>query len=250
MSAGKIIEPNVPTSAAAFVTTHWSVVLAAGEQPSPQSHEALNKLCQTYWYPVYSYVRRSGQSPHDAQEATQGFFVHLLEKELFARADRQRGRFRSFLLGALKNFLKDERAKANASKRGGGKPVVSLDELAAEERYRHEPATTLDPETIFERRWAITLLDRVLSRLEAEFTANGKSHVFERLSVYLLEKTAPVSYAEAGAVLNMNEGAVKTAVCRLREDYRRIFYEEIAHTVADAREIDDEVRHLFAVIQA
>ena len=238
----------VPASAAQFTTTHWSVVLAAGNTSSPDSSQALASLCQTYWYPLYACVRRLGRSPHDAQDLTQAFFARVLERSLVKEADPARGRFRSFLLTSLKNFLADEWDKAQAQKRGGGQPSFSWDEPSAETRYELEPAHEINAEKLFERRWALTLLEQALKRLEAEYAALGKQRLFDELHIVLLGEKGSLTYAEVGARLAMTEGTVKVAAHRLRRRYRELVRAEIAHTVASPGEIDDEIRHLFAAL--
>ncbi|MBM3878507.1 MAG: sigma-70 family RNA polymerase sigma factor [Verrucomicrobia bacterium] len=231
-----------------FATTHWSVVLAAGDRTSPQATEALEKLCRTYWYPLYAYVRRRGYGHDDAQDLTQAFLFQLLQRRSFARADRSRGRLRSFLLGGLYYFLADEHERANAGKRGGRQPVLSFDALAAHERYGLEPVDQRSPDRLFERQWALTVLDRVLARLEGEFREAGKADLFQRLREFLVAGTADETYADAAAGLGMSRDAVKKAVHRLRRRYHELFCEEIAQTVADPAEVEDELRHLCAVM--
>lgn len=231
-----------------FATTHWSVVLAAGRTNTPQSIEALQKLCCTYWYPLYAFIRRKGNGPPDAQDLTQAFFARLLEKNYVAQADRERGRFRTFLLAALTHFLADEWDKARRLKRGGHRKMISFDAASAEERYRLEPIDQLDAARLYERRWVTTLFDQVLARLEQEFRDAGKGELFDGLKSSLLaEDTAP-GYAQRGARLGLKEDAVKQAVHRMRRRYRELFREEIAQTVADPGEVDDELKHLFAVL--
>ncbi|MEK7675189.1 MAG: sigma-70 family RNA polymerase sigma factor [Verrucomicrobiota bacterium] len=233
---------------ATFATTHWSVVLAAQAAHTPQAAKALEKLCRTYWYPLYAYVRREGSSALDAQDLTQEFFARLLEKNYLGQVAREKGKFRSFLLAALRHFLADQRDRARAVKRGGGADCISLDAQTAEERYRLEPADELNPEKIYERRWAMTLLDQVLRHLEAEFAATGKRPLFEHLKVFLLDEKGVGSYAETAARLEMTEGALRVAVHRLRQRYGELFRNEIAHTVARPDEIEEEVRHLLRVL--
>ena len=237
-----------PAIAAQFTTTHWSVVLAAGKITSPDSSIALARLCQTYWYPLYAYIRRQGRSPHDAQDLTQAFFVRLLEGNLLQQATREKGRFRSFLLTSLKNFLSDEWNKARAQKRGGGQDILSLDEQTAEGRYQLEPADETNAEKIFERRWALTLLEQVLARLEAEYATLGRGRLFDELHPLLLGEKCSLTYARIGAQLGMTEGAVKVAAHRMSRRYRELVRVEIAGTVASPGEIDDEIRHLLAVL--
>jgi RNA polymerase sigma-70 factor (ECF subfamily) len=248
MSTSEGDERNSIPRAAEFATTHWSIVLAAGAKASPEAAEALEKLCRVYWYPLYAYVRRQGHDAHEAQDLTQAFFARLLEKEYVSRARRERGRFRSYLLTALNHFLVDEWKKSTRQIRGGGQPLLSLDEQDAEARYRREPVDELDAAKIYERRWAMTLLDQVLAGLEKEFLASGKSGLFEQLQVYLLGETTAPSHAETGRRLGMTEEAVKAAVYRLRRRYRELLRLEIAQTVATSDEIEDELRHLFAVL--
>ena len=231
-----------------FVTTHWSVVLSARQKDSPDSLAALETLCVSYWYPLYAYVRRQGHSPHDAQDLTQEFFARLLEKDYLKAADREKGRFRTFLIVALKRFLANEWDRVRAQKRGGGQHLLSLDAELAEERYRIEPAEGASAEKVFERRWALTLLERSMTRLREEFVKSGKTSDFEHLKACLTAGRGEISYAEIGTALGLNEGAVRVAVHRLRKRYREIFREEIAHTVSGPEEIDAEVRYLMGVL--
>ncbi len=233
-----------------FATTHWSVVLAAGQGDTPQSAAALERLCSTYWYPLYAYVRRQGYDVADAQDLTQGFFAHILSRGFLKRASPSKGKFRSFVLGSLKYFLADEWAKLQAQKRGGGRAPVFLDAQTAEARYRLEPADLMDAEKLFERRWATALLDRVLQRLEEEFSRAGRKPDFDQLRGFLLGEKGPVTYAEIAAASQTTEGAVKVTVHRLRHRYRELFREEVAHTVEEPSEVDDEMRHLFSVLTA
>jgi len=221
-------------------------VLTAGHGSSPQAGRALEELCRAYWYPLYAYVRRRGHSPHEAEDLTQEFFARLLAKNYLAAVDREKGKFRSFLLASLKHFLANEWDRARAAKRGGGQPHLSLDIQTAETRYRSEPADDLTAEKLLDRQWALALLDQVLSRLQAEFVADGKKKQFDELKVWLTEGKGATSYAEAAAKLGTTEGAVKVAVHRLRRRYRELLREEISHTVATPAEIEEEIRHLFA----
>lgn len=234
-----------PGSAREFHTTRWSVVLAAGGDAS-RAQPALTTLCRAYWYPLYAFVRRQGVAPHDAQDLTQEFFARLLEKEWLASVQRERGRFRSWLLAAMKHFLANEWDKSRAKKRGGGIAFVSIDEMSAESRYAHEPADTTTAETLYDRRWALTLLDRVLARLREEFVAAGKLAHFEALKGALTGDRTP--YSEIATALGTTEGAVKVAVHRLRERYRDIIRAEIAETVSTPAEVEDEMRHLLAAL--
>jgi RNA polymerase sigma-70 factor (ECF subfamily) len=231
-----------------FVTTHWSLVLAARHGDSKSARAALEKLCNTYWYPLYAFVRRSGQSPHDAEDSVQGFFAVCLEKNYLDAADKEKGRFRSFLLIALKRFLAKEHDKSQARKRGGGEKPIALEGLTAEQRYALEPAEQLSADKLFERRWALTLLEKVLSRLREEQAAAGKLEAFGQLKEFLLAGGRGTPYAELAARLGMSEGAVKVAVHRLRQRYRELLEEEIANTVASQEEVEEERRYLLAVL--
>jgi len=233
---------------AQFATTHWSKVLAAGDSSAPGAKEALEGLCRTYWYPLYAFVRRQGQSPHDAQDLTQEFFAWLLESKQLRVADSERGRFRSFLLGMLKNFLSDERKRVQAQKRGGGCALISLDAALAEERYDLEPAIDLTPEIIFDRRWAWTVMEQTVARLRDEYVAAGRAELFEQLKHFQPGEEAGRSYAEVAERLGLSEGAVKSAIWRLRQRHRDLLREEIAQTVATPAEVDEEIRYLVAVL--
>lgn len=232
----------------AFVTTHWSVVLSAQDKDSPQSTEALEKLCRAYWYPLYAFVRRQGHGPHDAQDLTQEFFARLLAKNYLNSADREKGRFRSFLLVALKRFLANEWDKARAQKRGGGQPLQPLDTQFAERCYQSEHSLGLPPDVIYERRWAVTILERTLAGLRAESIAQEKLAEFEQLKKFLTADRGEIPYAEVSDALGMAEGAVRVAVHRLRRRFRELFREEIAQTVSASKDIDDEVRHLMRAL--
>jgi len=239
------------TRGAAFATTHWSVVLASADQDSPQAAAALEQLCRTYWYPLYCYIRRRGYGHEDAQDLTQGFLLRWLESKSFARADAGKGRLRSFLLAGLNHFLSDQWDHASAQKRGGGQPLLSLtDTQTADERYRLEPVDERSPEKLFERRWALTLLDQVMARSEQESREAGKAELFQRLRAFLIAGTGEESYAQVGAELGMSREAVKKAVQRLRHRYYELFREAVAHTVADPAEVEEELRYLCAVIEA
>jgi RNA polymerase sigma factor (sigma-70 family) len=232
----------------AFATTHWSVVLAAqGESPSAQ--EALAKLCRAYWWPLYGFVRRQGYTPEEAQDFTQDFFALLLERKDLDAVRREKGRLRSYLLAALKNFLAKAHRRTMAVKRGEGRPLVPLEELLARESADLEPADTLSADRIYERRWALTLLEQVLARLEEEYRVAGNAALFERLKQMLADEPDRPSQAEAARKLGMTENAVKQASYRLRERYRLLLREEIAHTVAVPDDVEDELRHFIAVLQ-
>jgi RNA polymerase sigma factor (sigma-70 family) len=231
-----------------FVTTHWSLVLSVGRSDSTHARDALEKLCRTYWPPIYAFVRRQGHSPHDAEDLTQAFFTRVLAKNYFADADRTRGRFRSFLLGSLKHFLANEWDKAKAQKRGSGQKAIPIDTANVETSCGFEPADNLTPERIFERRWALTLLDQVLRQLRKEYIRDGREKLFDQLKPTLTEASRTVRYAEIAARLETSEGAVKVAVHRLRQRYRELLRAEIADTVADPDEIKDEIGNLFAAL--
>ncbi len=224
------------------------MVLAAGRSETTNAHAALEELCRVYWYPLYAYVRRRGHSPEDAQDLTQEFFARLLEHKWVARADRQRGRFRSFLLSAMSYFLSDEWDKARAQKRGGGVTPVPLQFDTAETRYGHEPADQVTPEQTYERRWALALLEEVLRKLRLEYEEAGRTELFTALHPCLVGERAGLPYKEVAAKLDMSEGAVKSAVHRLRGRYRELLRHEIAQTVAEPGEVDEELRHLFVVL--
>ena len=226
-----------------FAATRWTMVLTAGRDESPQAARALEELCRTYWYPLYAYVRRRGYEAHEAEDLTQEFFARLLAKKYLMDVDREKGKFRSFLLASLKHFLANEWDRAQAKKRGGGHTIISLD---AETRYRQEPKDELSADKLLDRQWAIALLDQVLTCLGAEYAEAGKREVFEQLKDSLTGTRDSIPYAAIAAKLDTTEGAVKVAVHRLRQRYRKLLREEIAHTVASPAEIDDEIRHLFA----
>ncbi len=231
-----------------FTTTHWSVVLAASDSPSPGASQALESLCRAYWYPLYAYVRKKGYTMEDAQDLTQAFFARMLEKNYVAQAQSERGRFRTFLLAALNHFLADEWDKTQRLKRGGGQEVMSFEAISAEERYRMEPVEQLDAAKLYERRWVTTFFDRVLTRLREEFHHSGKAELFDQLKPSMLAEETGVSYAELGRQLGLNEDAVKQAVRRMRHRYRALFREEIAQTVDGPGEVEDELKHIFAVL--
>lgn len=226
-----------------FATTHWSVVLEAGQETTPSSQAALNALCRTYWYPLYVYVRRTGRSPEDAQDMTQAFFVRLFEKHTLARADQKRGRFRSFLLSALKHFLINEHEKAETVRRGGGRVHFSIDGVRAEERYCAEPADDLTPDTLFEKRWATTLLQQALKTLRQEYAQAGNQALFECLKEYLWgDKT--MRYAEIAKAFGMKEGSARAAALRLRRRFGQTVRALIADTVATPEEVEEELNTL------
>jgi RNA polymerase sigma factor (sigma-70 family) len=233
-----------------FSTTHWSVVLQSGQGDSLEAHEALEKLCRSYWYPLYAYVRRKGHGQHDAQDLTQEFFARLLEKKCLSLADRSRGRFRSFLLTSLQHFLVNEWAKAQTVRRGGAHRFISWDEQDAEALYLAEPTDNLAPDRIFEKRWATSLLDRVLTRLREEYAAADKSKLFEALKVFVWGERNETTYQEMAAQLRMTEGAIKVAVHRLRHRYRELLRAQVAQTVSSTAEVDEELRYLVSTVSS
>ena len=231
-----------------FTTTHWSVVLSAGHNSSPGAQEALEKLCRTYWYPLYAYVRRQGNSPEDAQDLTQEFFARFLEKQIFRQARPERGRFRSFLLTSLKHFLVNEWHRATTRKRGGGHTPVPLDTVLAERLYSREPARDLAADKLYERSWALALLELVRARLRDEYAAEGRSDRFEIVERFLPGEDSGVSFVEVARQLGMAEGTLKSDVHRFKQRYRQVLRAEIAHTVARPEDVDEELRHLLAVL--
>ena len=236
---------STPSGAGQFATTRWSVILAAGDSASTQHEPALDTLCQTYWFPLYAYLRRRGYDSHQAEDYTQGFFAGILERKGLQRADPKCGKFRSFLLASLKNFLADEWDRARAQKRGGDKKILSLDFDTAASRYDLEPADRLSPEKLFERSWALTVLTGAMDRLKAESAASDKQQLFDHLKVYLAGEKDAVSYRDVAGELDMTEGAVKVVVHRLRRRYRDLVRDEIAQTVTTEAQVDEEIRDLF-----
>lgn len=231
-----------------FATTRWSVVLAAGHGDTALARTALADLCRNYWYPLYAYARRRGSAPHDAQDLTQEFFARLLAGNWLAQADRERGRFRTFLLSAMQHFMANEWKKARAQKRGGAQPVISLDDTTAETRYQLEPAEKSTPESIFERGWALSLLNDVLARLEQEYDRDGKQEWLAALRPALTADRDAINYAAMAAKLGVSETAARVAVHRLRQRYRRMIRAAVAGTVGSPDEVDGEFQHLFRVL--
>jgi RNA polymerase sigma-70 factor (ECF subfamily) len=236
--------------AARFTTTHWSVVLAAKNPSSPDYQRALSVLCETYWFPIYAFLRRQGYSTHHAEDYTQGFFATLMEKQGLRLVDSERGRFRSYLFGALKHFLADEYDHDRAQKRGGGYEVLPMDFIYAETRYSYEPAHELSPEKLFQKSWALLLLDRALKRLREESTKAKSELLFDQLKIYLTSDRSSIPYSVMAKRLGMTEGAVRTAVHRFRVAYRRFLREEIAQTVSSQDEVEEELRDLFNAFTA
>jgi len=233
---------------AAFTTTHWSVVLEA-QGPTPAAQAALEKLCRTYWRPIYAFVRRQGTEPEEAKDRTQGFFALLLERRDLGTVRKEKGRLRSYLLTSLKHFLTNEHNRAVAIKRGEGQRLISLDQLHQGEPAGFEPANTATPEQIYERRWAMTVLNQVLARLEEEYRVADKMQLFDRMQKSFTDEPDGSSQVEIARELGMTENAVNQAFHRFRQRYRKLLREEVAHTVAVAVDIEDELRHLIAVLR-
>jgi RNA polymerase sigma-70 factor (ECF subfamily) len=231
-----------------FATTHWSLIVAARDGEAAEAQAALTALCQAYWYPLYAYIRRQGHPADRAEDLTQEFFARLLEKDFLGVLDPAKGKFRAFLLAACKHFLANERDRERTQKRGHGRLHLSLDFTDAEERYTREPGHTLTADRLFERRWALALLQGVMDRLREEHAARGKGEQFERLRGFLLGERQPGGYLGAAGDLGLSEGAVKVAVHRLRERYREALHEEIARTVHDSESVEEEIRALFAAL--
>lgn len=243
------VDPQRRERAAAtlFATTHWSVVLGAQQTHAPAAAEALETLCRTYWYPLYAYVRRRGYSADDSQDLVQGFFLRFLDKDYLADVNRAKGKFRSFLLASMKHYLANESDRVSAVKRGGRVSFLFLDDDLVEDRYRQEPATAMSPELVYERRWAIILLQRAMTMLETEYETSGRGRLFARLKDFLVERPADGAYEEAAAELHLSVSAVTSQMHRMRRRYRELVRLQVAHTVANPSEIDDEMRHLLGV---
>jgi RNA polymerase sigma-70 factor (ECF subfamily) len=235
-------------SSGRFATTHWSLVVAARDQDTPQAREALGALCQAYWYPLYAFIRRQGHAVEEAQDLTQEFFARLLEKGFLRSVNPEKGKFRSFLLSCCKHFLANERDRARAQKRGGKHVLISLDFQTAESRYAVDAGMSLAADKLFDRRWAIQLLEQVLNRLREEFVAAGKVALFERLEGQLQETRSTAKYEQLAVELGTTVGAVKVAVHRMRKRYRELLREEIARTLQDPSEVDAEIRDLFTIV--
>jgi RNA polymerase sigma factor (sigma-70 family) len=239
---------SVLAASSRFNTTHWSVVLQAGREVSPHSSAALEKLCRAYWYPLYAFIRRKGFGEADAQDLTQQFFARLLERRDFASVDPRKGKFRTFLLASLSHFLSNERDRARAAKRGGGQTPIPLDGLQPEERYRLEPVNDSSPDKLYEVRWALTVLEQALSRLRQEMADAGKSVQFDQLKAYLVEDPGAGDYAAAAERLGGSRQSVAVTVHRLRQRYREIVRAEVAQTVTTPLELEEELRHLYSVL--
>jgi RNA polymerase sigma factor (sigma-70 family) len=241
-------EDPAPAVSHRFTTTHWSVILTAQEGEDARAATALETLCRTYWYPLYAFVRRNGHGPEDAEDLTQGFFARLLEKNYLAAVDAEKGRFRSFLLTALKRFLADEWDRATAQKRGGGHPTIPLDFQTAEDRYRIEPKHELTPERLFERRWAITVLEQARTRLQEEYVAAGKGALFDQLKGFHRHDETTIAYADVAAALASPQNTVKSHVYRLRKRYQQFVREEIAQTLSNPAELEEEIRYMLTAV--
>lgn len=228
-----------------FATTHWTVVLAAGQRHTPQSDHALEELCRTYWFPLYAYVRRHGHAKADAEDLTQAFFARFLAKNYLAGLSAERGRFRAFLLAALKNFLVNEWKHASRQKRGGGARALSLDWETADTKFQVAARAEPSPDQAFDREWALALLSKVIERLQTECTADGKAKLFEQLKVFLAAGKGETAQSDMAHALGMEEGAVRVAVHRLRKRYRQLLRDEIANTLSDPAMVDEEMRALF-----
>ena len=231
-----------------FATTHWTAVLAAGRGSSPQADVALEELCRTYWYPLYAYVRRHGHAREEAEDLTQAFFARLLEKNYLEGITSDKGKFRAFLLVALKRFLANEWDRANRQKRGGGVRPLSLDWQDADHRYQINPVDTLSPDKLYDRAWAVTVLEQVITRLRDESAAEGQARLYEQLKTFLMVGKSDIPYAQAAAALELTEGAVRVAVHRLRQRYRQLLRQEIAQTLSDPAQVDEEMQALFSAI--
>jgi DNA-directed RNA polymerase specialized sigma24 family protein len=228
-----------------FATTRWTVVLAAGGGSAPQAKVALEELCRTYWYPLYAYVRRQGQTRENAEDLTQAFFARFLEKNYLEGLSSNKGKFRAFLLAALKHFLANEWDRARRQKRGSGVLPLSLDWQDAEMRYQIDPADNLSPDKLFDRAWAVTLLEKVIVRLREENVSEGKIKLFEQLKPFLMAGTGAIPYGDAAVALGLSEGAVRVAVHRLRRRYRELLREEIAQTLSEPAQAEEEIQALF-----
>lgn len=241
-------EPSARGHSTVFATTHWSVVLRAGENHSPQSTAALERLCRTYWFPLFAFIRRRGHGEEDAKDLTQQFFASLLARNDFRTVNAGKGKFRTFLLASLTHFLSNERDRAHAAKRGGGQPPISFDEMTPEQWRRYEPATHLAPDQLFDQRWAMTLLHTGLMRLEAEMQSAGKGQQFQALKPFLTDEPGAGEYAAVAQRLGGTSQSVAVAVHRLRQRYRELVRAEVAQTVASPLEVEEEMRHLLAAL--
>jgi RNA polymerase sigma factor (sigma-70 family) len=246
-------EHSTPASSAPgdiFATTHWTVVLAAGRRHTPQSDAALEELCRTYWFPLYAYVRRRGHTKEDGEDLTQAFFARLLEKNFLANLSGEKGKFRAFLLAALKHFLTNEWDKSQRQKRGGGSMHLSLDWQTADTKFQVAATNEPSPDQAFDREWALALLAKVIARLQNECAADGKAKLFEQLKVFLTTGSGETVQRETAKVLGLEEGAVRVAIHRLRKRYRILLREEISQTLSDSAQVDEEMRALFGAFSS
>jgi len=243
-------EASSESGLAQFATTHWSVVLHAGQDDSSQALAAIEKLARAYWYPLYAYVRRKGHDAHTAEDLTQEFFARVINRHSFARVDRTKGRFRSWLLGAMNHFLAHEWEKARAQKRGGGAAALPLDEAQANERYQRHLAVECAPEKLFDHQWALTILERAATRLRAGYVAEGRPEIYDRLKAFVSGEGAASSYAAVALQLGLSESAVKSAIHRMRQRFQELVREEVAQTVCSPGDLDDELRYLLEVIRS
>ena len=248
MSLPKDTEGSTCAQPDRFTTTHWSIVLSARDPASPLATEALEKLCRTYWYPIYLYLRREGEDDATAKDLTQGFFARMLERNDLAQVQREKGKFRSFLLAALKHYVADEWDKARALKRGGGHAIISFDDTTFDDRYRLEPVDAMDAEKLYERRWALTLLEHARVRVREEYLKAGKAELYDRLNALESREQNAPSYAKLAAELELTESAVKSACFRMRRRYRELVREEVANTLDNPAEVDAEITYLISVV--
>lgn len=245
---GKTDTDSIPADTNRFATTHWSVIQTAGSPDSSRYTESLKILCQTYWFPLYAYLRRRGYDRHQAEDHTQSFFVYLLEKPALSQADPQRGKFRSFLLSSLKHFVADAQDRAQAQKRGGNKRIFSLDFSDGERRYCQEPAHSESPERLLERWWALSVLNRATQRLKTEFKTTQKQALFDRLKDHLVAERGTETYKGIAAEFNMTDTAVRVTAHRLRQRFHALVREEISQTVSQSTDIDEEIQDLFTAL--
>jgi len=245
-SSAQASDTNLPRDV--FLTTRWTVVLSAGRKSSPQSDHALGELCQIYWYPLYAYVRRRGHSREDAEDLTQSFFARFLERNYLEGLSAERGRFRAFLLAAIKHFLANEWDKSQRQKRGGGVQHLSLDWQRAEDKFALEPPDVTSPDRLYDREWALALLERVILRLQEECASAGKTALFESAKGFLMMGESAIPYGQAARELSMEEGALRVAVHRLRKRYRELLRDEISQTLADPSQVSEELRSLQAAL--
>jgi DNA-directed RNA polymerase specialized sigma24 family protein len=250
MSPSARARNDFATEAMGFHTTHWTIVLGARSGDGPGAEEALASLCSTYWYPLYAFIRRQGASPHEAEDLTQGFFHRFLERNGLASVQPAAGKFRSFLLACLKNFLANERERAHAQRRGGGRPILPLDGAEAETRYSLEPADPLTPEKEFERRWAFAVIDRTIQELRREYAEGEKRALFEQLQGFLPGGQGVASRAELAASRGVTIGAIDVAIHRLRQRFGVLLREQVARTVSTEHEVEEEIRYLISVLGA